>query len=119
MEDNQELRETIAMLMEGPERVITTCDAGETALQLDAPQPHDVLITDVSLPGMSGTELARTVLAQDPERWVVLCTGYEFGSALAELGKNVRSLTKPFELDDLENLLTEIDTALKTSPHTA
>ena len=115
VEDNQELRETIAMLMEGEGRSITTCETGEAALQLDALQPFDVLVTDVSLPGISGTELARTLLAQDPERWVVLCSGYEFGSALASLGKHVRALVKPFELEDLENLLNEIDTVLKTS----
>ena len=115
VEDNQELRETIAMLMEGEGRSITTCETGEAALQLDAAQPFDVLVTDVSLPGISGTELARKVLAQDAGRWVVLCSGYEFGAALASLGKNVRALVKPFELEDLENLLNEIDTVLKTS----
>lgn len=118
VEDNQELRETIAMLMEGEGRSITTCETGEAALQLDAEHPFDVLVTDVSLPGISGTELARTLLAQDPGRWVVLCSGYEFGSALSSLGKHVRALVKPFELEDLESLLNEIDAALKT-PNTA
>ena len=115
VEDNQELRETIAMLIEGDGRSITACETGEAALQLDALQPFDVLVTDVSLPGMSGAELARTVLAKDPGRWVVLCSGYEFGSATAALGTHVRALVKPFELEDLEALLNEIDTALKTS----
>ena len=115
VEDNQELRETIAMLMEGDGRSITACETGEAALQLDALQPFDVLVTDVSLPGMSGAELARTVLAKDPGRWVVLCSGYEFGSATAALGTHVRALDKQFELEDLEALLNEIDTALKTS----
>ena len=113
VEDNQELRETIAMLMEGDGRSITTCETGEAALQLDTLQPFDVLVTDVSLPGISGAELARNVLAQDPERWVVLCSGYEFGSATAAMGKNVRALVKPFELEDLEALLAEIEAALK------
>ena len=118
VEDNQELRETIAMLMEGDGRSITTCETGEAALQLDTLQPFDVLVTDVSLPGISGAELARNVLAQDPERWVVLCSGYEFGSATDSLGKHVRSLVKPFELEDLDALLNEIDAALK-APNTA
>ena len=47
---------------------------------LDAGHPFDVLVTDVSLPGMSGTDLARRLLADDPLRWVVLCSGYELGS---------------------------------------
>ena len=86
------------------------------ALALDTQEPFDVLVTDVSLPGMSGTDLARHVLAKDPERWVVLCSGYHFGAALASLGPHVRALVKPFELEDLDALLAEISTALKTSP---
>ena len=36
-------------------------------------------------------------------------------SATASLGTHVRALVKPFELEDLESLLNEIDTALKMS----
>ena len=116
VEDNEELRETIAMLMEEEGRCITKCATAEAALELDEQEPFDVLFTDVSLPGLSGTDLARRVLANNPERWVVLCSGYEFGNAISVLGPNVRALVKPFELEDLEDLLVEIQTALKTSP---
>ena len=116
VEDNEDLRETIAMLMEQEGRYITKCATAEAALELDAQEPFDVLVTDVSLPGLSGTDLARRVLASSPERWVVLCSGYQFGDAIAALGPHVRSLVKPFELEELEDLLVEIQTALKTSP---
>ena len=116
VEDNEELRETIAMLMESDGRCITKCATAEAALQLDALETFDVLVTDVSLPGMSGTDLARQVLAKDPERWVVLCSGYHFGTNLSSLGPRVRALVKPFELEELDSLLAEISAALKTSP---
>lgn len=116
VEDNEELRETIAMLMEMEGRSITKCATAEAALQLDAKETFDVLVTDVSLPGMSGTDLARQVLAKDPERWVVLCSGYQFGTALSSLGPRVRALVKPFELDELDALLAEISVGLKASP---
>ena len=73
-----------------------------------AQREFDILITDVSLPGLSGTELARRVLAKNPAKWVVLCSGYEFGDSLQTLGPNVRSLSKPFEPEELERLLAEI-----------
>ena len=116
VEDNEELRETIAMLMESDGRCITKCATAEAALQLDALETFDVLVTDVSLPGMSGTDLARQVLAKDPERWVVLCSGYHFGTNLSSLGPRVRALVKPFELEELDSLLAEISAALKTPP---
>jgi len=72
-----------------------------------------VLVTDVSLPGMSGTELARHWLADDPTRWVVLCSGYEFRHGLDAFGPNVRSLPKSFEFEQLEALFDEIETAVR------
>ena len=112
VEDNPELRETIGMLMEGEGRTVTPCASAEDALVLDAGDPFDVLVTDVSLPGLSGTDLARQLLADDPQRWVVLCSGYELGSQPTQWGPNVRVLLKPFELEELEQLLTSIHTAL-------
>ena len=112
VEDHPELRETIGMLMEGEGRMVTPCASAEEALVLDAGDPFDVLVTDVSLPGLSGTDLARQLLADDPQRWVVLCSGYELGSHPTQWGPNVRVLLKPFELEELEQLLTSIHTAL-------
>ena len=108
VEDNPELRETIAMLMDGDGRTVTSCASAEEALELDAQQTFDVLVSDVGLPGISGTDLARKLLAQDPQRWVVLCSGYELGSYPRDWGPNVRTLLKPFEVEDLEALLGSI-----------
>lgn len=108
VEDSDDLRDTIGMLLEGPGREILSCADAEQALALLAQREVDVVITDVSLPGMSGTDLARKLLATDPERWVVLCSGYEFGDAVRQFGPNVRALQKPFEPDDMEALVNEV-----------
>ncbi len=111
VEDNDDIRETIGMLLEGEAREVVLCASSEAALAAFAQRDFDILITDVSLPGLSGTELARRVLAKNPTKWVVLCSGYEFGHGLETLGPNVRSLPKPFEVDELERLLAEISAA--------
>lgn len=118
VEDNCELRETIGMLMEGDGRAVTACASAEEALELDASEPFDLVVTDVSLPGMSGTDLCRKLLAVDRERWVVLCSGYQFTHGLDTLGPNVRSLLKPFELEELEELLASVQLQL-TGPSLA
>ena len=115
VEDNPELRETIAMLMDGNGRTVTSCASAEEALELDAQHTFDVLVSDVGLPGISGADLARKVLAQDPQRWVVLCSGYELGSYPSDWGPNVRTLLKPFEVEDLEELLGTIRVAVAGS----
>lgn len=113
VEDNNYLRETICELMEAPGREIAACATAEQALALMRGQPADVLITDVSLGQMSGTDLARAILAQRPDQWVVFCSGYPFPSDLRAFGPNVRSLTKPFEIEELDALLAEVDLAVR------
>lgn len=108
VEDSEDLRVTIGMLLEGPEREIVSCATGEEALQLLAEREFDLLITDVSLPGISGADLARKLLADKPDHWVILCSGYEFGSAVSQFGPNVRAILKPFEPDDLDALINDV-----------
>ncbi len=115
VEDNPELRETIGMLMESEGRTVTSCATAEEALELDARENFDVLVSDVSLPGLSGTDLARKVLEADAQRWVVLCSGYELGNYPAAWGPNVRTLLKPFDVEELEALLGSIRASLQGS----
>lgn len=112
VEDNPQLRTTISMLMEGEGRTVTACGTAEEALEIDAQDRFDVLVSDVGLPGMSGTDLARKLLAQDAQRWVILCSGYELGSYPSEWGPNVRTLLKPFEVEELDEMLESIHLAL-------
>ncbi|WCM90783.1 response regulator transcription factor [Acidovorax sp. NCPPB 3576] len=119
VEDNAELRETIGMLLEGEDREVSLCATAEEALKLDAQSPYDLVVTDVSLPGMSGTDLCRQLVSENPQRWIVLCSGYQFSHGLKTLGPNVRALLKPFELEELEDLMESIRDQLRGSNQSA
>lgn len=108
VEDSDDLRDTIGMLLEAPGREVLCCATAEEALALLAQREADIVITDVSLPGMSGTDLARKLLADAPNRRIVLCSGYDFGDAVRQFGPNVRALLKPFEPDEMEALVNEV-----------
>ncbi len=108
VEDNEYLRENIGLLLEGDDREVTLCATGEEALDACASHDFDLVVTDVSLPGISGIDLTRSLLQSAPHRWVVLCTGYPLGQRASELGVNVRSLSKPFELEELDALVAEV-----------
>ncbi len=116
VEDNTELREVFQEMLEGDQREVVACATAEEALVLWNASRFDVLVSDISLPGMSGTDLARRVLAAQPECWVVLCSGYVYGDALLALGPHVRALPKPFEMEDLDRLLDEIRQSLDSAP---
>jgi DNA-binding NtrC family response regulator len=85
---------------------VGAADADEAERRLDA-EPFDVLITDISLPRRSGTELAAAVVERRPHMRVVFCSGYgAAGTALP--GRRTWSLPKPYALEQLEALLEEI-----------
>ncbi len=108
VEDNEYLREQIAWMLEQEELDVVVCATGEQAEIEFKRGAFDVVITDVSLPKMSGVDLARRVLAASPTTWVVFATGYPMADKLAYFGSHVRSLDKPFDVADLQRVLEEI-----------
>ncbi len=93
-------------LIENDDRRVLACADAETAWQQMQQAAFDVLVTDVNLPGWSGTELARRWLEADASRWVILFSGHDFKSGLASLGANVRAIPKE-DFEQLERVLTE------------
>ncbi|CAN5726843.1 hypothetical protein BH11PSE8_BH11PSE8_05850 [soil metagenome] len=108
VEDNDDLREIIGILLEEEGLDVSPCASAEEAESLFAQHPFDIVLTDVSLPKMSGTELAKRLLATAPGTWIVFSTGYSLDRGLEAWGPTVRILPKPFEVEDLQALLGEI-----------
>jgi CheY-like chemotaxis protein len=115
VEDNTELRNILTEMLEGPGRAVVAFATGEAALAAWTAGAPDLLVTDIGLPGMSGTDLTRIVVARNPAQWVALCSGYEHGGHVSTLGKNVRTLPKPFEFEQLQALIDEVSDALGAS----
>jgi CheY-like chemotaxis protein len=70
----------------------------------------DAVMTDVSLPGMSGIELARELVKHYPNLPVVIASGYGALSVEFLLGDKMRTvlmLPKPYDLPALERTLAE------------
>jgi CheY-like chemotaxis protein len=111
VEDNTDLRNALTEMLAGPGRAVVAFATGEAALAAWEAGAPDLLVTDISLPGMSGTDLTRIVVAKKPAQWVALCSGYEYGNHVATLGRNVRALPKPFEFEQLEALIDEVNEA--------
>lgn len=68
---------------------------------------YDVLFTDVSLPGMSGVELARKAVVDAPAMQVIFASGYG-DTLLRHLDFPYLSLQKPYELDQLQAALDKV-----------
>jgi PAS domain S-box-containing protein len=116
VEDNADLREQIAYLLEEEGLQLQSFATAEEALQAYAPDKFDLVVTDVSLPRMSGVEFARIILRRSPQAWVVFSSGYPMGSDLADFGPNVRALLKPFDVADLQRLTEEVRQQMANRP---
>ena len=116
VEDNLDIRDALAEILGEGGHAVVACANGEEALVAYGAEPFDLILTDVSLPGLSGIEMARRALATHPHQWVVFCSGYELGPGLAAIGRNVRSLTKSFEMEALFALLDAIAVELDAAP---
>ena len=102
----------VVEIIESVDRCVVACADAEAAWQHLQKANFDVLVTDVSLPGSSGTELARRWLQADALRWVILFSGYDLVPGLAKLGVNVRSILKE-DFDQLDLALIEISQHLQ------
>jgi two-component system, cell cycle response regulator CpdR len=106
------VRDLVRELIASESRRVVACADAEAAWLHLQREPCDVLITDVNLPGSSGTDLARRWLEGDAARWVILCSGYDFKAGLTSLGRNVRAVPKE-DFEQLERVLAEIDEQLR------
>jgi DNA-binding NtrC family response regulator len=80
---------------------------GESFLESYLHAPHDLVVTDLKLPGVDGLEILRRVKARRLETEVVVITGYaSIDSAIeATRAGAFHYLTKPIRLDEFENLI--------------
>jgi DNA-binding NtrC family response regulator len=91
--------------------VDTSGDAnGAFAAVAESTRPYDLLVADVTLPGMSGQDMALQLLADHPDLKVLLCSGYPVAvDALPEhVHSRVAALEKPFLPNMLANAIEEL-----------
>jgi CheY-like chemotaxis protein len=105
VEDNPLVRAMTHELLETGGRQVVARATAEEALAEFAVQPFDVVITDVSLPAMSGLELAKAILNLEPAAPIIIASGYSLNLRPPSLGPNVRVISKPFESHDLEAVI--------------
>jgi len=90
---------------------IVTAESGADGLRaLVEHEPFDVVISDLRMPGMNGTEFLAEARAVAPEVVRILLTGEispASSSAIVREGKVFRSLTKPFPLPELVKVVEE------------
>ncbi|OYO28827.1 response regulator [Janthinobacterium sp. PC23-8] len=104
VEDNEDARAMTSELLDMLGHEVTAVGSAEAALPLLAMPGLEILLTDISLPRMSGTELAALAARDHPGLQVVFSTGH----APANSGVRdpaARFLLKPFSVEQLQQAL--------------
>jgi PAS domain S-box-containing protein len=85
---------------------------GADALEIIRRRANDIdlVVTDQTMPGMTGLELAREILSIRPDMPVVLCTGFsEHATPEAAGAMGIRELLmKPFEMRELAGVIRRL-----------
>jgi DNA-binding response OmpR family regulator len=103
VEDEEKVARFISIGLKAERFAVDTASDGKTGLQMAMLTPYDLLIVDLMLPGLSGTELIRRVRRQKADVPIVVLTARD---ALADKVANFESgaddyLTKPFAFAEL------------------
>ena len=111
-EDDPQVLELVTRILgEGGYDVIAARDGREAwAMILRDTRPVDLVLADVVMPQMTGTELAARIAAKMPDLPIVLMSGFT-SDDLARRGlvlSHGRLLTKPFERAELLDLIGQL-----------
>jgi CheY-like chemotaxis protein len=108
VEDNELVRELTCELLADGSREVTAKGTAEEALSAFKPGQFDIVLTDLSLPAMSGIEFVRVLQDIDPLVPVVLISGYALVPEQYGLGTSVKAITKPVDPPQLDSLIREL-----------
>jgi len=116
VDDDISVRESLQSLIRSVGMQVRVFASAEEFLNSAHPRKADCLVLDVRLPGMSGVELHRHLLARNREVPVIFITAHasdDRARSEASSDWTVAYLTKPFGEDEL---LDAVHAALKWKP---
>ncbi len=120
VDDEAEIRETLAEILASANHVVVAAGSGREALERMATQNFDVIFTDMRMPDLDGRALYRQIQERWPDRarHVVFVTGDTLATALREFvtetGRHV--IEKPFLPSEVRRIVAELVTDGESAP---
>ena len=102
------MREVTCEILARDSREIVAVGSGEEALVAFKGSRFDIVVTDVSLPEMSGLDLVRHIKRLAPSIPVIVVSGYALDQTDLRLGQNVCAITKPFDAPQMDALIQSL-----------
>lgn len=106
VDDEAMVRSVTAKLLRLKGHTVEEADGGLRALDRLAEQPFDLVVTDLGMPEMSGSELAYRIRQHHPRLPIVLLTGHTDAEDQSEYVDVV--VKKPFQIHALEKTIQRL-----------
>jgi signal transduction histidine kinase/CheY-like chemotaxis protein len=109
VEDDPSMRRMAERILRRAGYQVVTSPGGRDALRkLEAEDHFDLLLTDVVMPEMSGTELAGRAGALYPDLRILLMSGYVDRPGVGPVEDDAELLEKPFRAEDLLSRVRDV-----------
>ncbi len=88
---------------------VVTASSGNEAWEKFSEQPFDIVITDITMPGITGIELLKRIKADRPQTHVIIMTAYGSDEKKEEALSSgaYRYVEKPFEIKLMKQIISE------------
>jgi signal transduction histidine kinase len=110
VEDEAAVREVLVDVLGGQGHEVVACEDGTSALAHVGGRPFDLALVDLSMPGLSGWDVAKGLRAAQPDVPIALVTGW--GDQIDITEARARGIdylmAKPFDVDDMTRLVSGI-----------
>jgi CheY-like chemotaxis protein len=110
VDDEPTVARAIKMLLEHDGHTVETADGGEAALAILEHGKFDLIITDYSMQGMKGVELAALIKQRLPDQRIIMATAFaaDFNnSGKPAAGVNL-VISKPFSQKELREAVAKV-----------
>ena len=102
IDDDPDVRDFIVTSLEEQGYRVRQASDGERGLKEAARATPDLVILDFVMPGMSGSEVAKRLLAKRPDQLILFVSGYSETRAVRGIAPNAPLLAKPFRAEALD-----------------
>jgi len=108
IDDEENILDAIKIIMEEMGHSVDTCSKSSEGERLALENDYDLIITDLRMPGRSGAEITKTVMARKKARILVI-TAYANDSLASEAleAGALGLIRKPFEISKILAFLTD------------
>ncbi|HPR42236.1 MAG TPA: response regulator [Candidatus Methanofastidiosa archaeon] len=108
VDDEEDIRFIFTKILSSKGYSVEAAENCSVALEKFNSKRPDLVIMDSKLPDMDGLDVTRNIIEIDPDAKIIGATGYSnLTQAFKDVGA-IRVLAKPFSLEELVNVVSEV-----------